>query len=311
MKPPQAERSVLKVAVIAMAFAALSVFPLARLMKPAIDAWMWPPIPKLAETDVSSGLRFDGKDDFVKVGPIDLSSPQYTLEAFVTSAGDGDNGVIALLKSDGKEAEVMYLYDGYPAKERQSGAGIIGQRPFQSVNAPLRNGINSEGPQHKVILTQPIYLGVHEVTQGQYVQVMGKNPCHFAPMGAGKDVITGMDTTNHPVEMVNWNDAAEFSAKLSPRDKLKPFHSRADETVTRLGGTGNRLPSEAEWEFACRAGTTSKYWTGSNDADLIQTGWFIVNSGGRTHAVGELKSNPFGLYDMHGNVWDGCRIGGN
>jgi len=171
-------------------------------------------------------------------------------------------------------------------------------------NQRWHDGINSEGPQHKVILTQPIYLGVHEVTQGQYEQVMGKNPSHFAPMGAGKDVITGMDTTNHPVEMVNWNDAAEFCAKLSQRDKLKPFYSRADETVTRLGGTGHRLPTEAEWEFACRAGTTSKYWIGDNDADLIQTGWFILNSGGRTHAVGELKSNPFGLYDMHGNVWE-------
>ena len=111
-----------------------------------------------------------------------------------------------------------------------------------------------------------------------------------------------MDTASHPVERVSWNDAAEFCAKLSEQEKLKPFYFRGGETVTMLAGTGYRLPTEAEWEFACRAGTTTKYWIGDKDEDLTQAAWFGANSGGRTHAVGELKANPFGLYDIHGNV---------
>ena len=169
--------------------------------------------------------------------------------------------------------------------------------------------IKSEAPQHKVILTQPIYLGMNEVTQADYEKVMGVNPSHFAPMGMGKEAVAGMETTEHPVEMVSWNDAAEFCAKLSKQEKLKPFYYRAGETITPLDGTGYRLPSEAEWEFACRAGTTTKYWIGDQDDDLVRVGWFGTNSGGRTHAVGELKANPFGLSDMHGNVWEWVQDG--
>ncbi len=162
--------------------------------------------------------------------------------------------------------------------------------------------IKSEAPQHKVILTKPIYLGVDEVTQAEYEKVMGVNPSHFAPMGAGKEAVAGLETTNHPVETVSWNDAAEFCAKLSQQEKLKPFYFRASETITPLDGTGYRLPSEAEWEFACRAGTATKYWIGDKDEELLQACWFTGNDVGQTHPVGALKANPFGLYDIHGNV---------
>lgn len=164
--------------------------------------------------------------------------------------------------------------------------------------------VKSEGPQHKVILTQPIYLGLHEVTQAQYEKVMGTNPSHFASMGPGKGVVAGQDTTDHPVEMVSWNDAAEFCAKLSRTERLKPFYFRAGETVTLLAGTGYRLPTEAEWEFACRAGTTTKFWIGDKDDTLSLVAWLRPNSGSQTHKVGELKGNPFGLFDIHGNVWE-------
>jgi len=162
--------------------------------------------------------------------------------------------------------------------------------------------IRSEAPQHKVILTQPIYLGINEVTQADYEKVMGKNQAFFSPIGQGKDQVAGMDTTSHPVEQVSWNDAAEFCAKLSQQEKLKMFYFRSGETVMALDGTGYRLPTEAEWEFSCRAGTTTVDWIGGQDEDSPQPGWFGTNSGGRTHAVGALKGNPFGLYDIHGNV---------
>ncbi len=169
--------------------------------------------------------------------------------------------------------------------------------------------IKSETPPHKVILTQPIYLGVNEVTQAAYEKVMGTNPSYFARSGGGKEAVAGMETTDHPVEMVSWNDAAEFCAKLSQQEKLKPFYFRAGETIAPLDGTGYRLSSEAEWEFACRAGTVTKYWIGEKDEDLVRTGWFGGNSGGRTHTAGELKSNPFGLDDIQGNVWEWVQDG--
>ena len=162
----------------------------------------------------------------------------------------------------------------------------------------------SEGPQHKVILTQPIYVGATKVTQLQYEQVMGTNPSFYSATGQGKEAVANLETGNHPVEVVSWYDAAEFCAKLSQQEKLKPFYSRSGESVTELEGTGYRLPTEAEWEYACRAGTTTQFWSGDEVQDLIQAGRFASNSGDRTHPVGELKANPFGLSDVHGNVWE-------
>lgn len=167
--------------------------------------------------------------------------------------------------------------------------------------------VKSEAPRHRVIVTQPIYLGVTEVTQAEFETVMGRNPSHFAKTGQNKQFverIQGLDTSSHPVEDVSWNDAAEFCAKLSQQEKLKPLYFRAGETFTALNGIGYRLPTEAEREFACRAGTTTKFWIGDNEDDLFKAGWFRRNAGARTHAAGELKANPFGLYDIHGNVWE-------
>ncbi len=169
--------------------------------------------------------------------------------------------------------------------------------------AQLQAFIQSEAPEHKVILTQPFYLGISQVTQAEYEKVMGINPSHYSANGLGKDTVVGLDTGNHPVDSVDWNAASEFCAKLSTLEKLKPFYFRTSDITTSLEGTGYRLPSEAEWEFACRAGSATKYWIGDKDEDLMRAGWFGGISGGRTHAVGELTANPFGVHDMHGNVW--------
>jgi formylglycine-generating enzyme required for sulfatase activity len=171
----------------------------------------------------------------------------------------------------------------------------------------VREQFSSEGPQHKVILEQPIYLGMHEVTQANYEKVMRTNPSYFSKTGTMKalvDKVEGLNTSRHPVEGVGWADAAEFCAKLSEQEKLSPFYSRDGDNVTELKGTGYRLPTEAEWEFACGAGSGTRFWNGVKDDDLLLVGWVRSNSGLRTHSVGELEPNPFGLFDLHGNVYE-------
>ncbi len=155
--------------------------------------------------------------------------------------------------------------------------------------------LRDEGPQHKVVLTKPFYMGVYEVTQEDCERVVGENPSEFSRTGSSCDHVSDQDTSFFPVECVSWDDAVEFCSKLSeqPREKA--------------AGRVYRLPTEAEWEYACRAGTQTQWSFGNDKPRLVQHGWFAVNSGDRTHKVGELRANPFGLYDMHGNVMEWCK----
>ncbi|MCH7688722.1 MAG: formylglycine-generating enzyme family protein, partial [Planctomycetes bacterium] len=143
-----------------------------------------------------------------------------------------------------------------------------------------------EKPQHPVKITKPFYLSVYEVTQQQYEKVMGVRPWQ------GKEYV--QDGPDYPATYVSWNDAVEFCRKLSEQE-----------------GVEYRLPTEAQWEYACRAGTTTVYSFGDDASKLGQHAWYRKNAwdiGEKyAHRVGQKLPNPWGLYDMHGNVWEWCQ----
>jgi formylglycine-generating enzyme required for sulfatase activity len=141
---------------------------------------------------------------------------------------------------------------------------------------------DEDGPQHQVTITRGFWMGRYEVTQSQWQAVMGNNPSQ-------------LEGANRPVVYVSWDDVHEFIARLNQA----------------AGQPVYRLPSEAEWEYACRAGTTTRWSFGEAEARLGEYAWWYKNSRGRAHDVGGRKPNPWGLYDMHGNVeeWVEDRFG--
>ncbi len=156
-----------------------------------------------------------------------------------------------------------------------------------------------EGPQYEVTIARPFYLGAHPITQRQYQEVVGSNPSCFSPGGDGKGRVQALDTGAFPVESVSWEEAVTFCAKLSGRR-----HERS-------AGRSYRLPTEAEWEYACRAGTTTPFHFGpsltTRQANVEEpSGEAQATSLKRTTTVGSYPPNAWGLYDMHGNVDEWC-----
>jgi formylglycine-generating enzyme required for sulfatase activity/serine/threonine protein kinase len=167
---------------------------------------------------------------------------------------------------------------GSPDTERQTALEEVSDHEDKIAKQTARK-IPNEGPQHSVKISRPFYLGKYEVTQEQWQDVMGNEPSQFK------------DRTN-PVETVNWGDVQSFLAKLNDQ--------------FAIDGMKFVLPTEAQWEYACRAGTATAYCFGDDAAGLGKYGWYQENSGGNPHPVGEKSPNAWGLHDMHGNVWEWC-----
>ena len=152
------------------------------------------------------------------------------------------------------------------------------------MGSPDGVGEEDERPRHQVTLA-PFYIGTYPVTQVQWQAVMGNNSSYFK--GADR-----------PVEQVSWNDCQEFVKKLNANQSVET-HGRASLQF--------RLPTEAEWEYACRAGSEAIYSFGDDPAQFGTYAWFSENSGSQTHPVGQKSPNAWGLCDMHGNVWEWCQ----
>jgi formylglycine-generating enzyme required for sulfatase activity len=150
-------------------------------------------------------------------------------------------------------------------------------------------GKDDERPQHGVQISRDFYLGKFPVTQEQYQAVMGSNPSRFTL------------TERHPVDNVSWIEAREFCRRLQAFLQCQPPPNPLRAPIASIG-----LPTEAEWEYACRAGTQTLFSFGDNLKDLPEYGWFDRNSDKATQAVGQLKPNHWGLHEMHGNVWEWC-----
>ena len=148
-----------------------------------------------------------------------------------------------------------------------------------------------DAPPHEVVISA-FQMDPHPVTQEQFQKVMGSNPSRWKG-------------EKNPVEQVRWSDAVRFCNKRSELEQLQPCYDLTDWKC-KFEATGYRLPTEAEWEYACRAGTATAYFFGDAPLKLGEYAWFDKNAGGRPRPVGQKQPNPWGLADMCGNVWQWC-----
>ena len=216
-----------------------------------------------------------------------------------------DNGTLAFFNAGANRitvtsngtvtAERFVATAAEPAANVFPALGMVWIKPGTFIMGRRADESQLNGPQTMVTLTKGFWMGVHEVTQGEYLKVVGINPSYFA---AANGFTSDM---NRPVEQVSWNGAIDYCRYLTTTER----------TAGRLPANwGYRLPTEAEWEYACRAGartTRFSYGDDSSYAALGSYAWYSANSGGTTHPVEQKLANPWGLMDMHGNVWEWCQ----
>lgn len=188
----------------------------------------------------------------------------------------------------------------------RAGFGVVNQNDEHWMSC-----YKSAAPQHDVRLTLPYYISRYEITQQQYSTVMKQNPSWHADTGKEayyRDIVKGIDTNSYPVEGVSWLDCVDFCHRLSDLEK-KMIHDRLHQSPNSSNfkasfNDGYRLPTEAEWEMAYRAGTDTRFFNGDEQLAPTDAGWHGKIHGGRSHRVGELPGNALGLHDMGHNVWE-------
>jgi formylglycine-generating enzyme required for sulfatase activity len=209
----------------------------------------------------------------------------FPVESLIADAGEEIVGENSTPSNDRKEHQTEYNVNiftnflGMQFVNVSPASYMMGSRPDEP-------GTSVFEKQKEVTLANAFFIQTTEVTQTQWKEVLGNNPSYFKNCGA-----------NCPVEQVSWYDVQEFIQILNQKDSMNRY----------------RLPTEAEWEYACRAGSTTLFANGdmsefgcNADTTLSDTGWYFCNSEGRTHPVAQKESNSWGLYDMHGNVYEWC-----
>ena len=222
---------------------------------------------KLEECDVPERLQhLHWVNLFEEKGYGRLMSSLRFITGTITSGSNSKTNVIQRPEEKrGTEMSAYYTNSiGIKFARIQKGWFMMGLEEFEF-----------EQPIHKVTIDRPFFFSIFPVTQREWKAIMGGNISHFK----GDDL---------PVENVSWDDVQEFIKNLNEKENTHKY----------------RLPSEAEWEYAARAGTTTQYSFGDDDSKLGEYAWYSENSGDKTHPVGKKGANPWGLYDVHGNIWE-------
>jgi sulfatase modifying factor 1 len=193
-------------------------------------------------------------------------------------------GTLALLQGCSRKAPNDASGEGMP----ESGVEMV-QIPGGRFTMGDENEVDAT--PHQVVVGS-FYIDEHLVTQNEYQRVMGTNPSRWK-------------TGRNPVEQVRWSDAVRYCNARSRLEGLEPCYD-LQTWVCNFNANGYRLPTEAEWEYACRAGTQTTFFFGNSPSKLGSYAWFDENAGGKPQPVGQKRPNPWGLYDMYGNVWEWC-----